>query len=62
VAPGKSKTVRIRIPARHRKVLKRLGRVRVRVTVAAYQQLGAARVARGRKAGLTLRTHRLRAR
>ena len=62
VAPGQRKVVRIRIPARHRSVLRRLKRVRVRATVSSYAQVGTARVSRGRKSGLTLRTHRLKRR
>lgn len=61
IAPGKGKVVRIKIPVRHRPLLKKLRKVRVRVTVSSYSQVGVAS-ARGRKAGLTLRTHRIKPR
>lgn len=58
IKPGAVKVVNIKIPARHRPLLKRLKTVRVRVTVSSTSQVGVARVPT-RKAGLTLRTHRI---
>jgi hypothetical protein len=57
IKPGGTKVVRIKIPMRHRPLLKRLGSVRVRVTVSSYSQVGVARAPR--KAGLTLQTRRI---
>jgi hypothetical protein len=54
VRPGSSKTVRIKIPRRHRPILKRLKTVRVRVTVSPAASPGTAR-----KSGVTLRTSRI---
>jgi hypothetical protein len=60
IKPGGTKVVKIKIPARHRPLLKRLGSVRVRVTVSSYSQVGVSRAPR--KAGLTLQTRRIAAR
>jgi len=53
--------IQIRIPKRHRPLLKRLKKVRVSVTVSSYAQVSTSR-AHTRKSGLTLRTHRIVAR
>jgi hypothetical protein len=61
IKPGGVKVIQIRIPKRHRALLKRLRTVRASVTVSAYSQVSASRV-QTRKSGLTLRTHRIVAR
>jgi hypothetical protein len=58
VAPGRGKVVKFRLPARHRRLLRRLRKIRVHVTVAPYAQVSASRTSK-RKSGLTLRTHRI---
>jgi hypothetical protein len=58
IKPGAVKVVKLKIPARYRKVLKRLRKVRVRVTVSTSAQVGVARVPE-RKSGLTLHTRRI---
>ena len=58
IKPGGTKIVNIKIPRRHRALLKRLGTVRVRVTVASPPRVGVARGAT-RRAGLTLQTRRI---
>jgi hypothetical protein len=58
IKAGKKVVVRIKISAKHRRALARLGRVRV--TVAAAAKPGANRRARSRKTAVTLRTARLR--
>jgi polysaccharide biosynthesis protein PslG len=60
IARGKTAVVNIRIPARHRPLLRRLKTVRVNVTVSAYQQVGIARA--GKRSALTLQTDRIAAR
>jgi hypothetical protein len=61
IKPGGVKVIQIRIPKRHRPLLKRLRTVRVSVTVSSYSQVSTSRV-QTRKSGLTLRTHRIVAR
>lgn len=61
IKPGGVKVIQIRIPKRHRALLKRLRTVRASVTVSAYSQVTTSRV-QTRKSGLTLQTHRIVAR